>query len=300
MAPPMDGIFPLFSLNGRINSMEDIDDLLGYIKDTPMAFAESINSYTEKELVYLFDRLGFDIMRTRYISALYGGMNAHIDGTEVYVIYEAASNKLLSRGHEPTSTPCNVIVLRKITDAVIKICHVLDRRKSYTSCNGATYYRDNLWTVLNTITKNIEYCDSIVIPIMTKGKFRTVIYLKDAPSKFIYTEDEPNKVYYYDADIKHLKHRDVKYINEWLAARLLFTLLILEDHVHIVQKGKSIQLVQFNDDNDEDINDIIETELGNTNSITVDVISYLEDTHPNEVSDDKMDDVIYNLILGEE
>ena len=135
---------------------------------------------------------------------------------------------------------------------------------------------------------------------MTKGKFRTVIYRKDAPSKFVYTEDEPNKICYYDGDIEYLKTREIKYMNEWLAARILFTLLIMEDYTHVICRGKLHQLIEIELGCDSDIRDIMINALKESDGIMIDVASYLEATHPIEVSDDKMDDVIYNMILGEE
>ena len=114
MASPMDGIYPLFALNGFINSMEDIENLLKTIKEKPDGFSRTVNSYTEKELVYLFERLGFDILRTRYINTMFGGMDYIVDGSSVYTIFEYESTKLLSAGQEPTNTPCNIAVIRSV------------------------------------------------------------------------------------------------------------------------------------------------------------------------------------------
>ena len=135
---------------------------------------------------------------------------------------------------------------------------------------------------------------------MTKGKFRTVIYRKDAPSKFVYTEDEPNKICYYCGDVEYLKTREIKYMNEWLAARMLFALLITKYHVHVIRRDKLHQLIEIELGCDSDIRDIMINALKESDGIMIDVASYLEATHPIEVSDDKMDDAIYNMILGEE
>lgn len=231
MTSPMDGIFPLFALNAHINSTDDIDALVEIIEKEPMKFLKNMNSYTEKELLFLFTEAGFDIIRFIYTD--YYNANAQFsEGQSVFMVYEYNEDKYLAKGMGNSNNPRDIAVLRDIRCAAEFICNTISKRNGL-GCTSATYFSDKLYSILDEMTKKFKQQTVLIIPFMnTERKFRTVFFTDDwrSANKFSYTDASPNDIYMHKTDIIG---KPIHNVTEWFAAQMLHTILNFTGHLSV-------------------------------------------------------------------
>lgn len=228
MTSPMDGIFPLFALNAHINNIDDVELLVEIIEKEPMKFLKNIDSYTEKELLYLFSEAGFDIIRFIYTD-YYNANTQFSEGQSVFMIYEYNEDKYLAKGIGNSNNPRDIAVLRDIKCAAEFICDTLAKRNKHGKNN---VYGAILWKLLKSITDALDPKGDIYIPIPTKNSRAGVFFNRESTSftKFRYTDTDIMTIL---SKPELVTSEPINYLSEWLAINLLHALLAHTGHVYI-------------------------------------------------------------------
>lgn len=231
MTSPMDGIFPLFALNAHINNTDDIDTLVEIIEKEPVKFLKNMNSYTEKELLFLFTEAGFDIIRFIYTD-YYNADSQFSEGQSVFMVYEYNEDKYLAKNIGNSNNPMQIAVLRDIRCAAEFICNTIAKRNERGTPKESDVYRSILWKLLNSVTDMLDPKGDIYIPILTKNSRAGVFFNRETTSftKFRYTDTDIMTIM---SKPELVTSEPINYLSEWLAINLLYALLSHTGHVYI-------------------------------------------------------------------